>query len=109
VTSPSPLSPWRAAELVERSEETPRGANLVFAIDGWRGHRAGQHVDLRLTGEDGYHSTIRRSDGRLQVTLAGHPLYDYVGDRHPHQVLCQGVIEFGGGWFVVAPNGHVIR
>jgi ferredoxin-NADP reductase len=40
--------------LIRRSEETSRGANLVFAVDGWRGHRAGQHVDLRLTADDGY-------------------------------------------------------
>jgi ferredoxin-NADP reductase len=54
VTNALFLSPWRAAELIERSEETPRGANLVFAVDGWPGHRAGQHVDLRRTGADGY-------------------------------------------------------
>ncbi len=53
--------------------------------------------------------TIRRTDGRLQVTFAGHPLYHYVGDRRPGQVLCQGVTEFGGGWYVVALDGRVIR
>jgi predicted lipoprotein with Yx(FWY)xxD motif len=53
--------------------------------------------------------TVRRADGRLQVTYAGHPLYHYVGDRRPAQVLCQGVTEFGGGWFVVAPSGRLIR
>jgi ferredoxin-NADP reductase len=45
---------WRLAELVERRAETPRAATLVFDIPGWEGHRAGQHVDMRLTAEDGY-------------------------------------------------------
>jgi predicted lipoprotein with Yx(FWY)xxD motif len=54
-------------------------------------------------------ATIRRRNGQFQVTYAGHPLYHYVGDRRPGQVLCQGVTEFGGGWYVVAPNGHLIR
>jgi predicted lipoprotein with Yx(FWY)xxD motif len=53
--------------------------------------------------------TIRRTDGRLQVTYAGHPLYYYIGDRRPGQVLCQGVTEFGGGWYVVGPSGQLVR
>jgi predicted lipoprotein with Yx(FWY)xxD motif len=53
--------------------------------------------------------TIRRPDGHLQVTYRGHPLYYYVGDRQPHQVLCQAVAEFGGTWYVVAPGGSPIR
>jgi predicted lipoprotein with Yx(FWY)xxD motif len=52
---------------------------------------------------------VRRADGRLQVTYVGHPLYYYVGDRRPGQVLCQAVAEFGGTWYVVAPNGQAIR
>jgi predicted lipoprotein with Yx(FWY)xxD motif len=53
--------------------------------------------------------TIRRPDGHLQVTYRGHPLYYYVGDRQPHQVLCQAVTEFGGTWYVVKPDGNPIR
>jgi predicted lipoprotein with Yx(FWY)xxD motif len=53
--------------------------------------------------------SVRRRDGRLQVTYAGRPLYYYVGDRRPGQVLCQAVAEFGGTWYVVAPDGRTIR
>ena len=53
--------------------------------------------------------SVRRRDGRLQVTYAGHPLYHYVGDRRPEQVLCQAVPEFGGTWYVVAPSGNAIH
>jgi predicted lipoprotein with Yx(FWY)xxD motif len=53
--------------------------------------------------------TVRRRDGRLQVTYLGHPLYYYVGDRRPGQVLCQAVIEYGGSWNVVARDGSAIR
>src|SRR3712207_8378152 len=35
-------------------KETPRAKTLVLATPGWPGHRAGQHVDVRLTAEDGY-------------------------------------------------------
>ena len=34
--------------------ETPRVRTLNLSAPGWRGHRAGQHVDIRLTAEDGY-------------------------------------------------------
>jgi len=51
----------------------------------------------------------RRRDGRLQVTLAGRPLYYYVGDRRPGQILCQNVPEFGGTWLVVRKDGKLVR
>lgn len=51
----------------------------------------------------------RRADGSRQVTYAGRPLYHYVGDRAPLQILCQTVREFGGLWLVVRPNGTVVR
>jgi len=63
----------------------------------------------RGAADGGSVGTIRRTDRRLQVTYAGHPLYYYVGDRRPGEVLCQGVTEFGGGWYVVAPSGRLIR
>jgi predicted lipoprotein with Yx(FWY)xxD motif len=63
---------------------------------------AGPGAHARLLG------AVRRADGRLQLTYAGHPLYYYVGDRHPRQVLCQAVTEFGGTWYVVAPDGRAI-
>jgi ferredoxin-NADP reductase len=34
--------------------ETPRARTLTLDVPGWAGHRAGQHVDIRLTAEDGY-------------------------------------------------------
>jgi ferredoxin-NADP reductase len=45
---------WRQAEVVERVAETPRATTLVLDVPGWPGHRAGQHVDIRLTADDGY-------------------------------------------------------
>ena len=53
--------------------------------------------------------TTRRSDGRRQVTYRGHPVYYYVNERRPLQVLCQNVFEFGGLWLVVSPSGKAIR
>lgn len=45
---------WRLAEVEEIIEETPRVRSLVLAVPGWPGHRPGQHIDVRLTAEDGY-------------------------------------------------------
>jgi predicted lipoprotein with Yx(FWY)xxD motif len=49
--------------------------------------------------------TTRRRDGTRQATYRGHPLYYYVDDRRPGQILCHDVFEFGGRWLVVRPNG----
>jgi predicted lipoprotein with Yx(FWY)xxD motif len=65
--------------------------------------RAGRGVKRSLIG------TTRRRDGRRQVTYAGRPLYFYVGDRRPGQILCQRVPEFGGTWLVVRPSGRLVR
>jgi predicted lipoprotein with Yx(FWY)xxD motif len=64
--------------------------------------RAGVGAAARLVG------TTRRKDGSLQVTYAGHPLYYYVGDRRPGQILCQNVTEFGGVWRVVRASGRLV-
>jgi ferredoxin-NADP reductase len=45
---------WLVAEVVETAEETPRVRTIQLEVPGWLGHRAGQHVDVRLTAEDGY-------------------------------------------------------
>ena len=45
---------WRVAEVSKIIDETPRVKSLVLDVPGWPGHRAGQHVDVRLTAEDGY-------------------------------------------------------
>jgi ferredoxin-NADP reductase len=45
---------WRLAEVIEVVPETPRTKSLVLEVSGWEGHKAGQHVDVRLTAEDGY-------------------------------------------------------
>jgi ferredoxin-NADP reductase len=45
---------WHVATVRAVHRETPRAATIVLDVDGWPGHLAGQHVDLRLTAEDGY-------------------------------------------------------
>jgi ferredoxin-NADP reductase len=45
---------WLVAEVTETVAETPHVRTLVLDAAGWAGHRAGQHVDVRLTAEDGY-------------------------------------------------------
>jgi predicted lipoprotein with Yx(FWY)xxD motif len=65
----------------------------------------------RATGslKQGRVGTVKRTDGKTQVTYNGHPLYYYVGDKQPGQVLCQGVLEYGGYWYVVDRSGNAIN
>jgi ferredoxin-NADP reductase len=53
---PGRLEPlkWALATVVELVVETERVTSLVLDLPDWPGHRAGQHVDVRLTAEDGY-------------------------------------------------------
>ncbi|HLI55841.1 MAG TPA: FAD-binding oxidoreductase, partial [Actinomycetota bacterium] len=45
---------WQLGEVVAMRPETARAKSITFALPNWMGHRAGQHVDVRLTAEDGY-------------------------------------------------------
>lgn len=64
---------------------------------------AGPGVKASLLG------TTRRSDGKLEVTYGGHPLYTFVSDRKPGQTTGQGVNQFGSPWWVISPAGKEIH
>jgi ferredoxin-NADP reductase len=99
---------WLLAEVVELIDETPTVRTIVFDCPGWLGHVPGQHVDVRLTAEDGYraqrsYSIANPLDGEL-VALTVERLDDgevsgylteelRVGDR----IELRGPI---GGYFV---------
>ena len=52
--------------------------------------------------------TTTRTDGKVQVTYAGHPLYYFVQDKKAGDTTGQGVDGFGGLWWVLSPSGAAI-
>jgi ferredoxin-NADP reductase len=99
---------WLPATVVELIDETPRVRSLVLDVEDWEGHRAGQHVDVRLTAEDGYQAERSYSiasapeDGRLVLTVErledGEVSPYLAGDLEPgEQFELRGPI---GGYFV---------
>ena len=103
---------WQLAELVESAVETPRVKTLVLEVPGWPGHSAGQHVDVRLTADDGYqaersYSIASAADGtRLELTverLDDGEVSPYLTDelRPGDRIELRGPI---GGYFVWRPS-----
>ena len=103
---------WRRATVLRNIDETPRVKSLVLDVPGWAGHRAGQHLDVRLTAEDGYQTersySISSAPAEPQVTLTIERLDDgevspYLTDvLHPGDELeVRGPI---GGWFTWRPE-----
>src|SRR3954452_18112696 len=102
---------WQPAEVVDIVEETPRVKTITFHVPGWRGHLAGQHVDIRLTAVDGYqtersYSIASRSEGEL-IDLTVERLNDgevspYLMDelRRHDRIEIRGPV---GGYFVWEP------
>jgi ferredoxin-NADP reductase len=77
-TAPRPAArpiTWRFATVADVVSETPRARTLVLEVPGWPGHQAGQHVDVRLTAEDGYQAQRSYSiasapeDARVELTV----------------------------------------
>jgi ferredoxin-NADP reductase len=109
---------WLAAEVVEIRPETSETKTIVFDVPGWSGHRAGQHVDVRLTAEDGYQAersySIASVSDHARVELTVERLDD--GEVSPYltEELQPGdVIELRGpvgGYFVWdgTVNGSVL-
>jgi ferredoxin-NADP reductase len=71
---------WRVAEVVDVLTETPRVKTIAFDVRGWPGHRPGQHVDVRLTAEDGYQAqrsySIASAPGGTRIELTVERLED---------------------------------
>ena len=61
--------------------------------------RAGTGAQASLLG------TTKRTDGKLQVTYNGHPLYRYISDTKPGQTSGQGLNLSGGLWWALTPAG----
>jgi ferredoxin-NADP reductase len=66
---------WRLARVAATRPETPRCTTLLLDVPGWPGHRPGQHLDVRLTAEDGYQAQRSYSiasapqDERVELTV----------------------------------------
>jgi ferredoxin-NADP reductase len=102
---------WQVAEVVDVAAETPRVKTLAFDVPGWPGHRAGQHVDVRLTAEDGYQAqrsySIASTPDNPRIELTVERLDDgevspYLTDelRPGDQIELRGPV---GGYFVWEP------
>jgi ferredoxin-NADP reductase len=104
IAAPPPRLAWQVASVVETRQETPRAHTLVLDVPGWRGHRAGQHVDVRLVAEDGYQSqrsySIASAPENPHVELTIERLDD--GEVSPY--LCD-VLHAGDGVEARGPIG----
>ena len=106
----SPL-PWLPVRVAAVRRETVRARTLTLDVDGWPGHRAGQHVDVRLTAADGYqaqrsYSIASPPGAPLEITVErlseGEVSLWLVDEARPEDVFdIRGPI---GGYFVWEPS-----
>ena len=109
---------WQLGRVVEIVDETPRSKSLVLDVPNWTGHRAEQHVDVRLRAEDGYQAqrsySIASPPEARRITLTVERLDD--GEVSPYltKVLQEGdQLELRGpigGYFTwrVADGGPLL-
>jgi len=104
---------WLTATVVGLRDETASARTLSLTVRDWPGHIAGQHLDVKLTAEDGY-SAVRSysiasapsSDGHMEITVERLPN----GEVSPYltqQVMVGDELEVRGPigrWFVWQPE-----
>jgi ferredoxin-NADP reductase len=106
----TPKLRWQVGRVVDSTPETETARTIALAVPGWGGHLAGQHIDLKLTAEDGYsaqrsYSLSRPPDGQ-HIELTVQQIAD--GEVSPYllaigpgeEIELRGPI---GGWFVWQP------
>jgi ferredoxin-NADP reductase len=103
---------WRTATITEVIQETGHAKTLIMAVPDWPGHSAGQHVDVRLTAEDGYQAersySIASEPSRPALAITVERLDD--GEVSPYLTDALGVgdrLELRGpigGYFVWEPS-----
>jgi len=103
---------WEVASVIDLVDETPRVRSLVLDVPDWPGHLPGQHLDVRLTAEDGYqaersYSIATPTDGH-RVTISVERIDD--GEVSPYlaeELRVGDKLELRGpigGYFVWTPN-----
>jgi ferredoxin-NADP reductase len=99
---------WQVGTVAEIRQETATARTIAIDVPGWPGHAAGQHVDVRLTAEDGYTAqrsySIASPPGRDRLELTVQRLEDGEVSSYLTDVLMPGYpLELRGpigGWFV---------
>jgi ferredoxin-NADP reductase len=95
---------WQVATVVDVRNETARARTLMLDVPEWPGHRAGQHVDVRLVAEDGYQAqrsySIASAPGSRHVELT----IERIENAEVSPYLCD-VLQRGDGVEVRGPIG----
>jgi ferredoxin-NADP reductase len=118
---------WRIAEVAKVVDDMPRVKSLILDVPGWPGHRPGQHVDIRLTADDGYQAQRSYSvasepeTGRLMLTvelIEGGEVSPYLtsdvrpGDKFELRGPIGGyfvwTVAIGGPLFLVAGGSGIV-
>jgi ferredoxin-NADP reductase len=83
---------WQAAMVTSLRRETSTVCTIGFDLPGWPGHQAGQHLDIRLTAEDGYSAersySIAAADGE-SAAITVERLADGEVSPDPRGGLCR--------------------
>jgi ferredoxin-NADP reductase len=96
---------WQLATVAALHDETPRVKTISLTVPGWMNHRPGQHVDVRLTAEDGYqaersYSIASAPTDQPQIDLTVENVPD--GEVSP---FLHDVLELGDRFEVRGPIG----
>ncbi len=105
---------WRPGRVVETVAATPSARILRLQVPGWPGNDAGQHVDIRLTAEDGYQAVRSYSLGSYGPAETIELAVDEIPDGEVSPYLVEDVLPGDelevkgplGGYFVWRPGGE---
>jgi ferredoxin-NADP reductase len=95
---------WQVSRVISVRDETPRARTLALHVPAWPGHRAGQHVDIRLVAEDGYRAERSYSIASAPESETVELTVERLGEGEVSPYLCD-VLHEGDGLEVRGPIG----
>jgi predicted lipoprotein with Yx(FWY)xxD motif len=90
------------------NDKTRRSTCYHACAHNWPPYRTSGKPKLGAGLSAAKAGTVRRSDGTVQVTYGGHPLYRFIHDTRAGQTNGQGLNAFGANWYVVQASGKKI-
>jgi predicted lipoprotein with Yx(FWY)xxD motif len=92
------------------TSDKPNGASACTTgcLQAWPPVAAPTPLPSGISGVTATFGTFKAADGTNELTINGYPAYNFIKDTGPGTTSGQGIVSFGGTWWLLSPSGSFI-